>query len=140
MPSEKREGVMDRTSRNQLYREIIEGYIGAYNRFDIEGMLLNVDRNVIFEDVSSGDVDLHTDGIEELRQQAEDSKNSFSRRKQVITGMSFRDEEVEVDIDFWGTLAIDLPGGMKAGQKIELKGKTVFKFRGDKITEIADIS
>lgn len=140
MPSEKREGVMDRTSRNQLYREIIEGYVGAYNRFDIEGMLLNVDPDVIFENVSGGNVDLRTDGIEELRQQAEDSKSAFSRRKQVITGMSFRDEEVEVGIDFCGTLAIDLPGGMRAGQKVELKGKTVFKFKGDKIAAIRDMS
>lgn len=140
MPSEKREGIMDRTSRNQLYREIIEGYIGAYNRFDIEGMLLNVDRGVIFENISGGSVDLHTDGIEELRQQAEDSKNSFSRRKQVITGITYRDEQVEVGINFCGTLAIDLPGGMKAGQKIELKGKTIFKFKNDRIIGIADIS
>ncbi len=140
MPSEKREGVLDRTSRNQLYREIIEGYVGAYNRFDIEGMLLNVDGNVVFENVSGGNVDLQTEGIEELREQAEDSKNAFSRRKQVITGMSFRDEEVEVSIDFCGTLAVDLPGGMKAGQKVELKGKTIFKFRGDRIASITDIS
>lgn len=131
---------MDRGARNQLYREIIEGYIGAYNRFDIEGMLLNVDPQVSFENVSSGDIDLHTDGIEELRLQAEDSRNSFSRRKQVITGMDFRDDEVEVSIDFCGTLSVDLPGGMRAGEKMTLKGKTIFRFKGDRITAITDIS
>ncbi len=131
---------MDRVAKSQLYREIIEGYVGAYNRFDIEGMLINVDRDVTFENVTGGDVDLHTDGIEELRQQAEDSRNSFSRRKQVITGMKFRDQEVEVSIDFCGTLAIDLPGGMKAGDKVELKGKTIFRFKGDRIDSITDIS
>lgn len=131
---------MDHMSRSQLYREIIEGYVGAYNRFDIDGMLLNVDPDVIFENVTSGDVDLHTEGIEELRQQAEDSRNCFSRRKQVITGMKFRDQEVEVSVDFCGTLAVDLPGGINAGKKIELKGKTIFRFKGDKISSIMDVT
>ena len=139
MPSEEKSGTMDRISRNELHREIIEGYIGAYNRFDIEGMLLNFDRGVAFENKSGDRVDLHTDGIEELRRQAEDSRRCFVRRKQVITGMKFRDDEVEIVTEFTGTLAIDLPGGLKSGDKIELKGKSIFKFRDDRIIELTDI-
>lgn len=131
---------MDRISRNELYREIIEGFVGAYNRFDIEGMLLNVDPDVTFENMSGRRVDLHTDGIDELRRQAEDSRRCFVRRKQVVTCMKFNDDDVEVGINFSGTLAVDLPGGMKAGDRIELKGKTIFRFRGDRIVAITDIS
>lgn len=131
---------MDHVSKKQLVREIIEGYVGAYNRFDVEGMLLNVDHEVTFENKSNNRVDLHTEGIEELRRHAEDSKRCFTRRKQAITGMEFRDDEVEVAIDFSGTLAVDLPGGMKAGDKIELKGKTIFKFKSEKIVAIIDIT
>ncbi len=140
MPSEQKEKMGDRLSRNELYREIIEGFIGAYNRFDIEGMLLNVSPDVIFENRSGDRVDLRTEGIGELRRQAEDSRRSFTRRKQVIAGMKFGDDEVEIEINFTGTLAIDLPGGMKAGDRIELKGKSIFKFRGDRIIGLTDIS
>ena len=140
MPSDQKEKMRDRLSRNELYREIIEGFIGAYNRFDIEGMLLNVDPEVTFENKSGDRVDLHTEGIGELRRQAEDSRRSFVRRKRVITGMRFGDDEVEIDINFAGTVAIDLPGGIKAGDEIELKGRSIFKFRGDKIVGLTDIS
>ena len=128
MPSEQDEKMGDRISRNELYREIIEGFVGAYNRFDIEGMLLNVSPDVIFENKSGDRVDLHTEGIGELGRQAEDSRLFFVRRKQVITGMRFRDDEAEVDIVFSGTLAIDLPGGTRAGDKIEFKDKSIFRF------------
>lgn len=138
MLSERQVPEMDRVSRNELYREIIEGFIGAYNRFDVEGMLLNVDREVIFENKSGDRVDLHTEGIEALRDQAEDSRRSFVRRKQVITSMRFGDDEVEVGIDFTGTLAIDLPGGMKSGDKLAFKGKSIYKFKGEKIVGITD--
>ncbi len=138
MLSERQVAELDRVSRNELYREIIEGFIGAYNRFDVEGMLLNVDPAVVFENKSGERVDLHTEGVDELRNQAEDSRRSFLRRKQVITSMKFRDDVVEVDIEFTGTLAIDLPGGMKSGDRVELKGKSVYKFRGEKIIGITD--
>ncbi len=140
MPSEQDEKMVDRISRNELYREIIEGFVGAYNRFDIEGMLLNVSLDVIFENKSGDRVDLHTEGIGELRRQAEDSRLFFVRRKQAITGMRFRDDEAEVDIVFSGTLAIDLPGGIRAGDKIEFKDKSIFRFMDDKIIALTDIA
>lgn len=44
------------------------------------------------------------------------------------------------EIDYSATLATDLPNGLKKGHKIELKGKSIFKFLDNKIIELIDIS
>ncbi|HAS8484195.1 TPA: nuclear transport factor 2 family protein, partial [Vibrio vulnificus] len=45
-----------------------------------------------------------------------------------------------VNIDYTGTLAIDLPNGLKSGQVLELKGQTYFEFQNGKISHIKDVS
>jgi hypothetical protein len=123
-----------------LYRKIIESYVEAYNRFDVAGMLLSADPAIAFENISNGKVTLRTNGLDELRKQAEESKGYFIERKQVIKEMKFGDGVVEAIVDFSGILAADLPGGLKAGEKIEVKGRSIFKFRNDRIIGITDLS
>ena len=125
---------------DELRRKMIESYIGAYNRFDVAAMLANADPEIIFRNISKGEVNLRTDGIDEMRKQAEESGASFVGREQVITCITISEHQAVVDVQFSGTLAVDLPNGMKAGDRIALKGKTIFEFRGDKIVGITDIS
>ena len=127
-------------SVNETRKNIIENYIAAYNRFDIEGMLKDMDERVVFRNISNGTVDLTTSGVAELRAQAEQAKNLFSEREQKITGMKFNDDEIEVEIAYRGTLAVDLPNGLKAGDPLELNGKSIFRFAGEKIVELEDVS
>jgi hypothetical protein len=37
-------------------------------------------------------------------------------------------------------LAKDLPNGLKKGQELNLSGKSIFKFSGNKITSLTDLS
>ena len=127
-------------SDNETRKKIVESYVRAYNNFDIENMLKDMDEGVIFRNISGGAVNLTTNGIEELRKQAEYAKELFSEREQKITGLKFGENEVEVEIVYSGTLAADLPNGLKQGDKIELNGKSIFRFAGNKIIEIEDIS
>lgn len=126
--------------KNKLYREIIYRYIEAYNNFDIDNMLMDMHDDVRFINISNGEIMLTTSGIAELKNQAEQAKQYFKERKQKITAIRFKGDEVEIDIDYSGILAIDLPDGQKSGDKIELKGKSIFKFRYNKIIELKDIS
>jgi hypothetical protein len=123
-----------------LHQQIIENYVRAYNGFDIEGMLAGMHKDVRFENISNGEVTLVTNGIAELKKQAKQAGEYFKEREQKITGMQHKNNLVEADIDYKATLAVDLPNGMKAGDTIEMKGKSVFRFRGDKIIELKDIS
>lgn len=126
--------------KNKLYKEIIEKYIEAYNSFDIEKMIFDMHNNVRFENISNGEITLTTNGIVELKNQAEQTKQYFTEREQRITNIDINNDIVEIDIDYKGILAIDFPNGLKAGDKIELKGKSIFKFKDNKIIELKDIS
>ncbi len=123
-----------------MYAEIIGRYVEAYNRLDVDGMLRDADAAIVFENISNGEANMRTAGIEELRKQAEESKRYFAERRQVITGIRFAEEEVEAEIVFTGLLAADFPDGFKAGDKVWLRGKTIFRFKDDKLIGITDIS
>lgn len=126
---------------NIAYQKIIENYVKAYNRFDVDNMLADMDDHVKFENISNGVVNLTTNGITELRKQAEQAKQFFKEREQSITNFSFVDHDVvEISIDYKGVMAKDFPNGLKAGDTIELKGKSIFKFKDHKIIDLKDIS
>jgi hypothetical protein len=127
-------------SDNETRKKIVENYVCAYNNFDVENMLRDMDERVVFRNIAGGEVNLKTRGIEELRKQAEQAKNLFSEREQKITGLKFGENTVEAEIAYRGTLAADLPNGLKKGDRIQLSGKSVFRFAGAKIIELDDIS
>jgi hypothetical protein len=123
----------------KLQQKIIENYIKAYNDFNIENMLCNMHEEILFENISNGEITLTTRGIAALKEQAEQAKAYFSQREQNITSIKFDNDIVEVDIDYNAILAIDLPNGLKKGDKLELKGKSIFNFQDNKIIELKDI-
>jgi hypothetical protein len=129
--------MMDKHQRQQ---KAIENYISAYNSFDVEGMLRDLHPEIGFKNISHGETNLSLKGIKAFQQQAEQALSLFSQRKQQIQHINFHQETVEVGIAYQGILASDLPNGMKAGDKIELIGKSIFRFQNDKIIEIQDIS
>lgn len=126
--------------RYDIYQKIIENYIDAYNSFDIDRMLSDMHENIKFENISNGEVNLTTNGIEELRNQAEQAKQLFKERKQTITDIKFDDNQVEVKIDYRGILAVDFSNELKTGDVIEVKGNSIFRFKDNKVIELKDIS
>lgn len=121
-------------------RDMAEKYVEAYNWFDINGMIALLHEEIEFRNSSNGSVDVETKGIEEFREIAERSTSLFSHRCQTIVGYSFEDDKLQIEIDYEGILAKDLPIGMKAGEKIHMKGKSVFAFKNDRIAVIEDYS
>ena len=125
---------------NQIRKKIIENYIEAYNQFDIDAMLDNLDENVVFQNVSFGQMDLQTNGIQEFKHQAEEAKRLFSERTQTITSWTIKKDQITVGINYIGILAVDIPQRASVGDTLELNGKSEFQFEGDKIVSIKDIS
>ena len=121
-------------------QQIIESYVHAYNQFDLEGMTKDLTDEVVFENVSNGNVDLRTEGLAQFKQQAASAKQYFKERKQSITSWRFSESTVEINIDYHATLAMDLPNGLKSGDKLELTGTSVFEFADGKIKKITDKS
>jgi hypothetical protein len=125
---------------NETYKQIIENYIHSYNSFDVEGMLKDLHQEVVFENISDGQVNVSLKGIDAFKKQAEAARAYFSQREQRIKAWVFRDEAVSIDIEYRGRLAMDLPNGAKAGETIQLKGQSVFEFKEGQISRIQDIS
>ncbi|UPZ16441.1 nuclear transport factor 2 family protein [Flavobacterium humidisoli] len=120
--------------------KIIQNYIEGYNQFDINKMIADFDESVIFENIQNGEVNLTLNGIKEFTAQAEKGKEFFSARKQTITSLIQDEITAIIDIDYYAVLAIDFPNGLKAGQELNMKGKSIFQFLDDKIVKLTDIS
>lgn len=133
-------GCRMKNTMKEQQKQIIENYIRSYNDFDLTGMTKDLHDDVIFENISNGNVDLKTEGIEEFKKQGESAKQYFKERQQTIDSWRFNDQKVIVDIDYEAVLAIDLPNGMKSGDTLKLKGQSEFLFKGDRIIEIKDKS
>ena len=120
--------------------EVIANYIEAYNRFDIDKMVCDFDINIVFENIQNGETDMRLSGLKEFRQQAEQTKSFFKSRKQIIKSIQHFKNSTEVEIDYNAVLVQDFPNGLKAGQELNLSGKSIFEFKKNKIIKLTDIS
>ena len=120
--------------------KIINNYIQGYNEFDVDQMVIDFDENIIFKNIQNGETNMTLIGLQEFVKQAEQAKSYFSVRRQTIKSFRYLEDEMEIEIDYFAVLAINLSNGLKEGQALNLKGKTVFKFMGNKISELTDIS
>ncbi|MCW3792945.1 MULTISPECIES: nuclear transport factor 2 family protein [Paenibacillus] len=125
---------------NSNLKDLIEKYLTAYNTFNIDGMIGVLNENIHFRNISKGEVNSETKGIQEFRTLAEQSIQVFSQRRQVIKNITFAGDKAEVDIDYEGVLSSDLPNGMKAGETLKLQGKSIFQMKDKKLILIEDHS
>ncbi|WP_266160556.1 nuclear transport factor 2 family protein [Dyella silvatica] len=121
-------------------RTLIDRYIDAYNRKDVEAMLATMHREVVFENYSAGMLGLRTLGIDELRHLAESSRHLFSARRQTVTAYRQDGDTAHVEIFFEGTFGVDLPNGVRAGQVMAMPGRSEFRERDGLLIYIADHS
>ncbi|MDY1591062.1 MAG: hypothetical protein RBS85_02715 [Methanofastidiosum sp.] len=54
---------------NETYCKTIENYIDAYNKFDIDMMILDIDIDIKFENIFNNDIDMKLNGIENFKEQ-----------------------------------------------------------------------
>jgi hypothetical protein len=119
---------------------IIADYIKGYNNFDIDRMVKDFDKDMIFENLSNGESTLVLNGVEAFREQATQSTSYFAERMQAVKSLIHLPDQTEVEIDYFAILAADLPNGMKKGEELKISGKSIFRFSGDKIIGLIDIS
>ena len=126
--------------KQQEMKDIIDKYLKAYNLFDIDGMLACMHDDVEFKNISGGNINLTTNGIKELRSAAEQAKSIFEYRYQKINKYHFENDISSIEIDYEGVLSKDIPNGLRSGERIKLKGRSVFKFKDGKIVSLSDYS
>lgn len=121
-------------------RALVDRYIEAYNRMDVDAMLLTVHRDVTFENISGGVVNSKTSGIDELKALAQQSLSLFAERHQNILSFETYGSGVVASIAFHAVFAMDILNGPKKGQVLNLSGRSEFEFKDGVISKITDIS
>ncbi|MFZ6743600.1 nuclear transport factor 2 family protein [Undibacterium sp. JH2W] len=119
---------------------LIHSYLTAYNNFDIDGMMDLLHTDIVFKNISDGEINAQTNGREEFRQLAEQSKGYFSSRQQDPSNFRFQADQASIDIAYQGVLAIDLPNGLKTGETLKLNGRSEFIFKDGLLAGISDYS
>ncbi len=121
-------------------RDLIHQYIAAYNAKDVSGMLMLLHDVIVFENISSSSGITATSGKAEFETLARQSLNVFSSRQQRIRSLTLGERTAAAEIEYEGTLAMDMPSGLQAGETLQLRGVTVFAFSDGKISRISDYS
>lgn len=121
-------------------KEVVRKYVEAYNSFNVNDIIKLLHDDILFRNISNGEVDTETKGMQEFRELAEKSSRNFSSRHQTIINFAALEDQVEVQIEYEGVLAVDLPNGLKKGEKLQLQGKSLFGFKDGKISLIEDYS
>ena len=118
----------------------IETYIDAYNRKDVEGMLMCLAGNVVFQNISGGEVTAEALDKQSFAQMARFGASAFETRQQKVVNAITVAGTTLAEIDYTGVVATDLPNGWKAGQKLAFSGASAFRVEGGKIISIVDES
>lgn len=121
-------------------QQLIEQYIDAYNRFDVDAMIFTLHQEIRFENISDDNVTLSTIGIDAFRPVAEKAKHIFCERRQTVESIKFESMSATVHIDYFGVLAVDLSDTLKAGDTMSLKGRSIFHFQDNAIIHLVDYS
>ncbi|MCK8143311.1 nuclear transport factor 2 family protein [Flavobacterium sp. I-SCBP12n] len=125
---------------DNIREKIIQNYIDGYNEFDIEKMVRDLDDEIVFQNIQDKEMNMTLNGINAFKQQAEQAKSYFENRQQRITSTKHIDDKTEIEIEYSAVLGMDFPNGLKKGQQLEIKGKSIFVFKDNKISELTDIS
>lgn len=121
--------------------EKIFRYVEAYNKMDVEDMIANFDDGIIFQNIMNDEKTMELQGIEEFKKQAIEALSYFSERQQSIELITHTHSSTEITINYRAIAAIDFPNGLKKGEEINLKGKSVIEFSADgKIRKLTDIA
>ena len=120
--------------------EVVSSYVDAYNRKDVDAMLSCLAENVFFQNISGGRITAETHDKPSLAEMAKFGASAFETRHQKVTNAITVAGTTLVEVAYSAVVAIDLPNGWKAGQKLAFSGASAFRVEGEKIISIVDES
>ncbi|MDF2856401.1 MAG: hypothetical protein K0Q87_2252 [Neobacillus sp.] len=137
---EKTQSLIDPPVLNDRTTKVFN-YVEAYNNMDVANMIADFSDDIIFQNVMNGEKTMELRGIEEFKQQAIAALSYFSEREQSIETITHTHSSTEITINYRAIAAMDFPNGLKKGDEINLKGKSIFEFSEDgRIIKLTDIA
>jgi hypothetical protein len=126
-------------NRRRIHR-LIEIYFESCNMLDIDCMFLALHPRLVFKNISDGNIDLVTNGLLEIKAHARMALRYFRDYNQTVKELIIIDNCAEAIINLDVLLPADLPNGKKAGERLVLEGKSIFKFEDGLIIQIENYS
>jgi hypothetical protein len=120
--------------------DTVKEFIAAYNSMNLEEMFKYFHPEIEFKNISNGEINTNTKGIDEFKELAKKSLEIFRTREQRIISYIESGDTIKVEIMYHAILAIDLQNGLKPGDKLEMKGRSTYTFKDDLITMLIDES
>ena len=120
--------------------EAVRRYINAYNAKDVEAMLACLSSDIRFTNITAGEVTAASSGLPQFRDLADAALTLFSQRHQEITQAITVGTTTLAEINYAATVAQDLPNGWKTGERVWLKGASLFDLKDGKIARLIDQS
>ncbi|MEZ0454764.1 nuclear transport factor 2 family protein [Sphingobacterium thalpophilum] len=140
MEETKTQSLMEPAVLNDRTNKIFS-YVEAYNNMDIGKMTVDFDDQIVFLNIMNGENTMELHGIEDFKKQAIEALSYFSERQQSIETLTHNIDSTEISISYRAIAAMDFPNGLKKGDEITLKGKSVFEFSADgEIVRLTDIA
>ncbi len=140
MDTLERKGLMQPNILNERTTKIFR-YVDAYNKMNVKSMITDFGDGIVFLNIMNGERSMELQGIEEFKKQAIEALSYFSEREQVIESITHIYSSTEITIVYRAIAAMDFPNGLKKGDEIKLKGKSVFEFSAEgKIVRLTDIA
>ncbi len=124
----------------ESHRALIERYLGAYNAFDVPGMLAVLHPAIEFRNVTNGEITAAADGLASFRELAERAAAMFESRRQTLARYVATADGASIEVDYDGVLAADLSPALRAGDTLRLSGRSTFAIRDGRIAHIVDES
>ncbi len=120
--------------------DTVKEFIAAYNSMNLEEMFKYFHPEIEFKNISNGEINTNTKGIDEFKELAKKSLEIFRTREQRIISYIESGDTIKVEIMYQAILAIDLQNGLKPGDKLEMMGRSTYVFKDDLITMLIDES
>ncbi|WP_313090503.1 nuclear transport factor 2 family protein [Chryseobacterium flavum] len=140
METRKAQSLMKPAVLNDRTNKIFS-YVEAYNSMEVGKMTADFDDKIVFLNIMNGEKTMELQGVEQFQKQAIDALSYFSERHQTIETVIHSIDSTEISISYRAIAAMDFANGLKKGDKITLKGKSVFEFSADgKIIRLTDIA
>lgn len=118
---------------------VVESYLDAYNRKDVDALLACVADTIVFENVSNAGQGIKIEGRAAFAELARQAATMFTTRHQSVRTAVVEHDRVALEVDWTGVPAVDL-GPMKAGEQVAMRGATFMTMASGKLTRIVDLS
>lgn len=120
--------------------DVIARYIAAYNDRDVDAMLACLAETIRFENRSGGIVTATAEDKAAFAALAHAGVAAFAERRQTVRHTITVGDTTLVEIDYAATVAVDLPNGWTAGQRLAFRGASLFRVRDGLIDRLIDES